>query len=71
MANNVIDEVKLIRSIVRNSETKFVTYSASERTTLLYNRNTGAVETTITVNSDSLQSFKVGENKTKLLFKVE
>ena len=71
MADVISEEVKLIRSIIRNSETKFVVYSASERTSLLYAKNTGNVEAILSVNSDSLQSFKVGENKVKYLFKVE
>tara|TARA_R100000808_G_C2155411_1_gene167821 strand:+ start:1381 stop:1599 length:219 start_codon:yes stop_codon:yes gene_type:complete len=72
MADEVMEEVKTLRAVIKSTEPKFVTYSASERTSLLYNRNTGIINAIeMTVNSDSLQTFKVGENKVKLLFKVE
>jgi len=72
MADPVSDEVKLIRAMIRSTEAKFVILSASEKTSLLYNRNTAMITTpSVSVNSDSLQSFNVGENKVKYLFKVE
>jgi hypothetical protein len=72
MADIISEEVKLIREMIRNTEAKFVVLSSSERTSLLYNRNTGALQTpSATVNADSLQAFRVSDGKTKLLFKVE
>ena len=72
MADIISEEVKLIREMIRNTEAKFVVLSSSERTSLLYNRNTGALQTpSATVNADSLQAFSLGSGKTKLLFKVE
>jgi len=72
MADTISDEVKLIRSMIRSTEAKFVVLSSSERTSLLYNRNTGTITSpSVSVNSNSLQAFNVGENKVKYLFKVE
>ena len=72
MADIISDEVKLIRSIIRNSEAKFVIVSSTESTSLLFNRNTGNLQSSsATVKATSLQSFNVGENKVKYLFKVE
>jgi len=72
MADPISDEVKLIRSMIRSTEAKFVVLSSSERTSLLYNRNTGTITSpSVSVNSNSLQAFNVGENKVKYLFKVE
>ena len=45
---------------------------AEEGTTVVYNKNTAdEISADLTTNSDSLSSFNVGENKVKLLFKVE
>ena len=72
MADTISDEVKLIRSIIQSSEAKFVIVSSTENTSLLFNRNTGNLQSTsATVNAASLQSFNAGENKVKYLFKVE
>ena len=72
MADEISQEVKLLRAIMRTSETNFVSYSADEGDTKLYNKNTtSGIEVVATVNSGSLQSFDVGNGKTKLLFKVE
>ena len=72
MTEEVSQEVKLLRAIVRSSEANFVTYSAEESDTELYNRNTtSGIKVTATVDADSLQRFNVGENKVKYLFKVE
>ena len=72
MADEVLPEVEILRRIIKTSETKFVTYSVSENTTLLYAKSTGMIiAPEVTVNADSLQAFKVGENKVKYLFKVE
>ena len=72
MADEISQEVKLLRAIVRTPETDFVSYSADENDTTLYNKNTtSGIKVTATIDSDSLQSFNVGENKVKYLFKVE
>jgi len=66
------EELDVLRNISRSSESKFVSYTANEEDTKLYNRNTGNITTTsATINSGSLQSFDVGDGKVKLLFKVE
>ena len=72
MADEILDEVRIIRNIVNNAAAKFVIVSSRERTSLLYNKNTGKLQSaSATVSADSLQSFNVGENKVKYLFKVE
>ena len=72
MADIISDEVKLIRSIIQSSEAKFVIVSSTESNSILFNRNTGNLQSSsATVKATSLQSFKVGENKVKYLFKVE
>ena len=58
--------------VVLSTKPQFVTHEASENTTFLYKKSTGNITSAeVTVNADSLQAFKVGENKVKLLFKVE
>jgi hypothetical protein len=72
MADEISQEVRLLRAIIRSSEPLFVTLEANESDTKLYNRNTGNITTaSATINSGSLQSFDVGDGKVKLLFKVE
>jgi len=72
MATEVIDEVRIIRNMILDQRAKFVVVTASERTTGMYVRNTGKLQSpSVTVDSSSLQAFNVGENKVKLLFKVE
>jgi hypothetical protein len=72
MADEISQEVKLLRAIVRSSKPLFVTLKAGENDTDIYDRNTTSViKVTATVDSDSLQRFNVGENKVKYLFKVE
>jgi hypothetical protein len=72
MADEATQEVRLLRAISRNSEPLFVTHEASEEDSTLYNRSTGMIQVlSASVNSGSLQSFNVGENKVKYLFKVE
>ena len=72
MADEATQEVKTLREIVKSTETRFVTHDASEEDSTLYNRSTGMIQVlSASVNSGSLQSFNVGENKVKYLFKVE
>ena len=72
MTEEVSQEVKLLRAIVKSSQTNFVSYSADENDTTLYDKNTtSGIKVTATIDSDSLQRFNVGENKVKYLFKVE
>ena len=72
MTEEASQEVKLLRAIVKSSQTNFVSYSADENDTALYDKNTtSGIKVTATIDSDSLQRFNVGENKVKYLFKVE
>jgi len=72
MTEEASQEVKLLRAIVKSSQTNFVSYSADENDTTLYDKNTtSGIKVTATIDSDSLQRFNVGENKVKYLFKVE
>ena len=72
MTEEESQEVKLLRAIVKSSQTNFVSYSADENDTTLYDKNTtSGIKVTATIDSDSLQRFNVGENKVKYLFKVE
>ena len=61
-----------ILNVINNVPKTVSTFETTERTTVVYKKST-ADETTadLTTNSDSLTSFNVGENKVKLLFKVE
>tara|TARA_Y100001938_G_scaffold149136_1_gene234988 strand:- start:4354 stop:4578 length:225 start_codon:yes stop_codon:yes gene_type:complete len=72
MADEISQEVKLLRAIMRTSETNFVSYSADERDTKLYNKNTtSGIKATATISAESLQSFTTSDGKVKYLFKIE
>jgi hypothetical protein len=61
-----------ILNVVNNVAKTVSTMKAEENTTVVYNKNTAdEISADLTTNSDSLSSFNVGENKVKLLFKVE
>ena len=72
MTEEVSQEVKLLRAIVKSSQTNFVSYSAGESDTNLYNRNTtSGIKATATISAESLQSFTTSDGKVKYLFKIE
>ena len=61
-----------ILNVINNIPKTVSTMKTEENTTVVYNKNTAdEISADLTTNSDSLTSFNVGENKIKLLFKVE
>tara|TARA_R110000824_G_scaffold66785_2_gene173086 strand:+ start:5196 stop:9053 length:3858 start_codon:yes stop_codon:yes gene_type:complete len=61
-----------ILNVINNIPKTVSTMKTEENTTVVYNKNTAnEISADLTTNSDSLSSFNVGENKVKLLFKVE
>ncbi len=70
-ANVDADRLRIL-NVINNVPKTVSTFETTEQTSNVYKKSTAdETQANLTTNSDSLTSFNVGENKVKLLFKVE